>query len=143
MNSDTEREILTRKANVARSRLEGTLEQLDRKRHTVTDVPAKLRRHGAPIAAIAAGVAVALAGGGVIYRAVNRPRRRLGSERLRALKRIWDHPERVAQGGSMWREIGRKIFIGGVSFLAVQLVKRGAMFALSAAQQDRSPAHGA
>lgn len=139
-----EREILTRKADLVRSRLEATLEQLDHKRHEVMALHAPLEAIAhPPLKAILAGVATLAAGVGfAIYRIARRPAR-LRRERSRALQRLWQHPERAFRGGgqpSVWQELGRRLLLGGASFLATQLLKHALDLTLPAGQQSPAAA---
>ena len=143
MNDDEisqEREILTRKADLVRSRLEATLEQLDQKRHEVMAMHAPLEAMAhPPLRLIIAGVATLAAGVGfAIYRIARRPAR-LRRERSLALQRLWRHPERAFRGGgptSVWQELGRRIVLGGASFLATKLLTRALDLALPPGQQS-------
>ncbi len=121
------RETLEREAERAKARLLTTLHALDRRRHDAMDVTAQVKRHVVPAAALAAGV-LFLVGGAValsVHRAHERRRHR-GRERLRALQRVWNHPERTAayEPRSVLVEAARKALVATASLIAVELAKR-------------------
>jgi len=124
---------LEREADVARARLVNTIERLDRRRHDALDWRLQARKHsgelvlvgGAVVATV--GVPVAIA----IYRASTQTTR-LRDERIRALTRFWEHPERVA--------VKRKRALGWFT-TTVLLVAAGAAFTAVARQRrGRTPA---
>jgi hypothetical protein len=85
------------RADVARDRLLETIGAIDRRRHEVMDWRLQLRQHLAQLALVSAAVvgALAMTIGVGLYRAkllVDQRRH----ERVRALGRFWQHPERVA-----------------------------------------------
>jgi hypothetical protein len=139
MNDDTQREILTRKANLIRSRLEDKLDQLDRKRHVLEDAP-QVVLSKVPVGAVVGGVAGALAiGVGLAIRRISHRPERLRRARLQVLKALWKDPERALNGrGTVWQELGRKILIGAVSFVAMELLKRATKQLLPPVEQGPS-----
>jgi hypothetical protein len=139
LDLEKKRELLERSANRTRERLIETLSALDDKRHELTDVKGLAKRevieHKKPIL-ITAGSLVGAVGaivGYSIYRFATR-RERLRAERWKALKRWWNHPERLARKnpptGSVAAELGRKILIGSLTFAALELTKRSIRGAL-------------
>ena len=122
-----ERERLEREANMARARLATTIDEIDRRAHEAVDVKLQLRRHAAPLA-VAAGIVVLpiVAAIGVgIYRLATRDAR-MRRERVRALKRGWRHPDRLARykNPPLAVEMGRRILVGAVTYVAIQAIKR-------------------
>jgi hypothetical protein len=85
------------RADFARDRLLDTISAIDRRRHEVLDWKLQLRQHLAQLAMMSAVVvgAMGLLVGVGLYRAKLFAERRRG-ERVRALGRFWQHPERVA-----------------------------------------------
>jgi hypothetical protein len=93
---------LERRADVVRSRLAGTLAALERRRrewsHPTDRIASKLRTHARTIAWIGAGALVALvAAVGVTVVRARQQRKNRGHERIRALQRLWNHPERIGR----------------------------------------------
>jgi len=82
-----------------RTRLDRGLAELDRRRHELTDVRLRVRRH--PMVAVAAGATVLLLIGGVayaIYASRQRQKPLPKAARLReALSRALDNPKKVAK----------------------------------------------
>ena len=125
----TDRHSLEAQADEVRAQLATTLERLERKRHDLVhlaDVPAQIEEHAVPIAAGAA-VALVVAGALVswaVVRVVHAPERRR-HERIEALRRAWQHPERVGrQRVGFVSGLVRKVATGLVTTLAMQLAKR-------------------
>jgi hypothetical protein len=89
-------EKLAQEASEQRARLAATLDELKRRLHNLFDVKLQLRQHALSLA-LAGTSALLLIGGAislVSYRKRQR-RRHLYRERWRALKRLWEHPERI------------------------------------------------
>ena len=135
-----DRERLEAQANRVRARLAETLEALERRRHDLFDLGFQARRHvGLTLGALAglalaAGAAAAFAS----YRARTRGPR-LRQERLRAVGRLWRHPDRVAsERAPVLPEIGRRLLITGVTYLLTQVVRRRVRRALPAARPVRA-----
>lgn len=147
MSDDLERkrELLERSANRTRERLIETLSALDDKRHELTDVKGmvkrEMREHRTPIAITLGSVLLGVGGivGWSIYRLATR-RERLRGERWKALRRLWNHPERLARkdppSGSLASEIGRKVLVSALTFAALELTKRTAHRLLPAADES-------
>jgi len=137
-----ERELLTQRADDVRSRLDATLDELDHKRHHPFEMLPPIELPRAPFRVIAGSVATALvAGVGLaVYRIARRPQR-LRSARVEALQRLWNHPERAFQAGrtSVWQELGRRLLVGGASFLATQLLRRALDLALPLPPEPHEP----
>ena len=107
-----------------RTRLDHSLAELGRRRQELTDVRLQLRKHPR-ILWIAGGVA-ALLFGGVAF-AITRSRKRTALERAArkykgALRRVADHPERVAKRSEPG--VGEKILAAAGTTIAVALAKK-------------------
>lgn len=123
-----QREEFERKADALRERLLHTIEAIDQRRHALLDVKTQVRRHGPGV--VTGGLMLVVMGGAAVISLIQEARARdarLRRERVRALVRFWRHPDWVAPRGkpSVPREIGRKILVGAVTFLAMQLIRRG------------------
>jgi hypothetical protein len=129
MRSDGVREELEHEADVARARLLGTIDELDRRRHQLLDWRLQIRRHVGDIMSAVGGLfigvgatAIALAFEG------HRRQRNLRRERARAAVRLWQHPERVASRGSA---------VAGILRIALVALVAMATTALGSRQIDR------
>jgi len=133
-NATRARLVLEREANRTRERLLDTLSELDNRRHEVTEHPGELIKavaleHLRPIAIATGTLILGVAGliGWSVYRLATQAQRRR-EERWRALRRWWNHPERIARRAPeeaplAW-QLGRKILLSAVGFAAVELTKR-------------------
>ena len=138
---EKKRELLERSANRTRERLIGTLSALDEKRHELTDVKGRIHKqvheHRKPLAITGGSIVLAVGTiiGVSIYRLATR-KERVREERWKALRRFWNHPERLARkdppSGSVAAELGRKILVSALTFAAIELTKRGVRNALPA-----------
>ena len=122
-----EREELERKAERARARLLSTIDALEQRGHDALDVKHQVEAHIVPVASFGI-VVLSFAGGAIalsVYRASD-ARRHRGRERVRALARLWRHPERALRVAprSILAEIGRKVVLAALSVVAVTLTKR-------------------
>jgi hypothetical protein len=143
MNDEEKRELLERSANRTRARLLDTIEALDQRRHEVMDVRGQLERqveaHMKPLAVVGGLVVTTLGSvlGISIYWAATR-RERLRRERWSALRRLWEHPERIARKdppkGSMAWSIGRKVLTATLTYVALEATKRMVRTALPTAR---------
>lgn len=127
---------LEQRADLLRERLAHTLDELERRRHDLTSVRAQVRLH--PEALVAAGAAVLLTVGGGIALGVLRARtrqERLRRERLAAVRRLWQQPERIArrEPGVLAR-IGRGILISAGTAAGLWLLRRAAGYFLGHAE---------
>ncbi|MFL5350098.1 MAG: hypothetical protein ACJ8AT_35420 [Hyalangium sp.] len=122
-----DREQVERTADRIRDELLLTLEELDRRRHRTLDVHYQAARHrdlivGAAItAAVLTGVGVGIA----MWRARHREQI-LARHRLRALKRAWEHPDRLASSAEerpLGVQMGRKLVMIFVTALATNIAK--------------------
>jgi hypothetical protein len=122
-----DREQVERTADRIRDELLLTLEELERRRERVLDVRFQASKHqdllvGAAItAAVLTGVGVGIA----IWRARHREQI-LARHRLRALKRAWEHPDRLASSSEqrpMAVEMGRKLIMIFATALATNIAK--------------------
>lgn len=84
-------------ADRIRGELLRTLDELDRRRHEAMDWRIQLQRNW-PMLATAGGVMSALVGARLLIAKLAERRRvkHLRRERVEALRRFWDHPERLA-----------------------------------------------
>lgn len=121
------REQVERTADRIRDELLLTLEELDRRRDRVLDVRYQALRHrnflvGAAItAAVLTGVGVGVA----VWRVRHR-QQILARHRMRAVKRAWQHPDRVASTAEQRPlpvELGRKLVIIFASALATRIAR--------------------
>jgi hypothetical protein len=120
-------DTLVRKADEVRGRLMNTLEAIDQRRQDLTHPAAILRAHKRE-ALILAGALTTVVGGVTavaVWRARTRESR-LRRERLFAARRFWKHPDRIAaeRPRSFLGELGRRIAMGTLGMIAMQLVKR-------------------
>src|SRR5437899_1202460 len=101
MKTDGARYELERKANVARARLLGVIDELDRRRHEILDLKLQLKKHASDVVSAAGGLLFGIGAtvAVTLYRQ-SRYQRRVRQERLRALVRLWRHPETIAVRGS-------------------------------------------
>jgi len=106
------RQQLERRANVARARLLGTLDELDRRGHELLDWKLLLRRHSREVSGALGGLAagVVATAGIVAFREGRRERRRR-QERWRAVDRLWHHPERIAARNSALGTAARMLLV--------------------------------
>jgi hypothetical protein len=92
-----DREHLEHEADLVRARLLGTIGELDRRRHELLNLKLQLRRHAGDLVSVFGGL---LVGAGttaaVLVIRERRREQRLRKERLRAVARLWEHPERIA-----------------------------------------------
>lgn len=114
-------------ADRIRDELMLTLEELDRRRHRVTNVRYQASRHqdlivGAAIAAlVVTGVGVGIAAWRARYR-----RHHIGQRRMTAVKRAWNHPDRLATRAEQRPfavEMGRKLIMIFGTALATRIAK--------------------
>jgi hypothetical protein len=144
---EKKRELLERAANRTRERLIDTLASLDHKRHDLTDggvkgiVHREVEEYKKPIAITAGSIILAVSGivGWSVYRLATR-KQRIREERWKALRRIWNHPERIARKdppkGSLASELGRKVLVSALTFAALEMTKRGVRNALPAGEKQ-------
>ena len=118
---------IERDIEVARTRLDRSLAELDRRRHELTDIKLQMRKH--PAVFFGAGAVVLLALGGVgygVYRSRKRSHKREELpekvKRFRiAIGRAVDQPERVARSE---RPAWQKILTAVGTAIAVNLAKK-------------------
>ncbi len=100
---------------------------LDRKRHELFDMKLQARRHPRATAIVAGACFAGLAlGGWAIVHEIAHGRGRRWRERGRALVRVWRRPERLAsrRQGAMWEDLGRRILVGALAYVATELARR-------------------
>jgi hypothetical protein len=91
------RRELEHKADVTRARLLGTIEALDRRRRELLDFKLQLRRHAGDFLVAFGGLLIGVgATTAVVFYREKQQERRLRRERIRAIVRLWKHPERIA-----------------------------------------------
>lgn len=121
------REQVERTADRIRDELMLTLEELDRRRHHTLDIHYQAARHrdlivGAAItAAVLTGVGVGIA----MWRARHREQI-LARHRLKAVKRAWEHPDRLAtraEDKPLAVQMGKKLVMIFVTALATNIAK--------------------
>ncbi len=117
-------------ADRVRSELVLTLRELERRRQVATDVPYQLQKHMGLIASAAGAAVVALGIGVVVARVRSRNRRSvLFQERMRAVIRAWENPERIAtraKNRHLPTELGRKVVLAFAMALVARLAKQSA-----------------
>ena len=107
-----------------RSRLDRSLAELDRRRHDLMDYKLQMRKH--PQALMVAGGVMLLLFGGVAYSVYNSQKHSAALRRARkykgALRRVADHPERVARSSEP--SVGAKILASIGTTVAVALTRK-------------------
>jgi hypothetical protein len=125
---DGERRVrLEGEADRLRRRLADTLAAIDRRRHELFNPRQQAAAH--KVLAASAGGTLAVALGASVAWGLHRRRtrtQRRRRERWRALGRLWEHPERVAvhSEGSVLSEAGRRIAVGALTFVMLELLRR-------------------
>lgn len=112
------RDELARQANLVRSKLLHTVEQLDQRRHEVLDLHMQLQRHvrqlviAGGILLVATGASVAL----VVHRISHAAERRRRS-RWTLAKDVWRHPNRAMRGErrSFFGQVVRSVLLSLVT----------------------------
>jgi len=133
---------LEMRANLLRERLVRALDEIDRRRTEITEEITHVRERVQVVSprvikgGIKVGRAAALFGAGlglaiVVHRMRTRDER-LRRERIRALQRLWTHPEWVARKRqqSVIGGIARKLLIGVCTSTAMFLLRRSVKTAL-------------
>jgi hypothetical protein len=123
----SDREQVERTADRIRDELLLTLEELDRRRDRMLDIRYQAMRHRDFLvgAAITAAVLTGVGLGVAMWRARHR-QQILARHRMRAVKRAWQHPDRVASSAEQRPlpvELGRKLVIIFASALATRIAK--------------------
>ncbi|WP_317987883.1 hypothetical protein [Hyalangium gracile] len=122
-----DREQVERTADRIRDELLLTLEELDRRRHQALDVRYQAAQHRDLLVGIAitAAVLTSVGLGVAVWRARHR-QQILADHRLKAMKRAWAHPDRVASSAEqkpLAVELGRKLVIIFATALASNIAK--------------------
>lgn len=143
-NSDPQREKLQADANLLRSRLADNLEFLDHRLHDVFSNQLQVVKQRVSSTLIGAGVMIVVGSGALLLLGRIRTRRsRRLTEGVRALKRIWQHPEYLAQKkrSPLAKEIARGMAINLATWAGTELGRRFLMDLLPAPgqRQARSP----
>lgn len=125
-----DREQVERTADRIRDELLLTLEELDRRRHQVLDLRYQATRHRELLmgVAVTAAALTAMTVGVVLWRARHREQI-LARHRFKALKRAWEHPNRLASSAEerpLPVELGRKLVIIFATALATNIAKNSA-----------------
>jgi hypothetical protein len=123
---DSQRDELEHRADVARTKLVVTLGELDRRGHELLDVRKMIGRHSKQLALLAATAALVTIAATVfiVRRRSSRPRR-LRTERLEAVQRVWQHPEWLApKRRSFSAEITRKLALTAIEAVGVRALER-------------------
>jgi len=110
-------------ANETRDRLMRTVEELDRRRHELTNVRLQLRKH-----LVLAGAVVVVTLGGLLFVTLRRvfatPEQKRHARWL-ALRRAWDHPERVGRRRPpMFVRTIASIVVGAIAAFVVVRARR-------------------
>jgi len=121
------REQVELTADRIRDELLLTLEELDRRRDRILDIRYQALKHRDFLvaAAITAAVLTSVGLGLAVWRARHR-RRILARHRMKAVKRAWRHPDRLASSAEQRPlpvELGRKLVIIFASALATRIAK--------------------
>jgi hypothetical protein len=108
---DLEREALERRANALRADLLETVSAVDQRRHEALNVGLQLRRRWLALAVVGGSALGAIAATVVVKHRMHK--KHLPELRKKALKRMWEHPERVAKHDppSIWRDFGHKLLM--------------------------------
>ncbi len=130
---EPERVALERRADMLRVRLAGTLSALDRRRrelqHPMHALGKALRARPWRWFWVGAGVVFVVAGavGVGLARAHYRTKHR-AHERVRAVRRLWNHPERIGrdEGAPFFTRLLRGIFLSLVTSVVTEAVRIGA-----------------
>jgi hypothetical protein len=122
-----DRKQVERTADRIRDELMLTLEELDRRRHQVVDLRYQAMRHRELLVgvAITAAVLTGITVGVALWRARHREQI-LARHRLKALKRAWAHPGRLASSAEerpLAVELGRKLVVIFATALATNIAK--------------------
>jgi hypothetical protein len=123
LSIEERRSRLERRANVIRSRLLRTIDQLDHRRHQVQEIGHRAKRLALPVGAAIVGVVVLTAGAAFAVRALvhQRRSRRLGYRVTQALA-----PLRQERRLPFWKEALRRVALAALGILASELTRRGA-----------------
>lgn len=125
------RQRLEHEADRIRTRLLTTLDQLNQRRHEVTDVKLQAKRHVGGLVLIGGGVL--LLGVGVAVASWRIAHARAAAyapsfwtrARRNAALRAWRHPDRVANPNeTSFGGIIRKVLLGAITFTLTELAKR-------------------
>ena len=117
-----------RRAETHRAAFAVALEELDRRRKLATDVPYQLRTHAGALVLTVGAFSLGV-GAWVVVARLRRENRRALRRRawVRALIRVWEHPERIASRAAdrpLPVVLGRRLLTALVGALAARLVAR-------------------
>ena len=113
--------------DVLRTELGGLVGELDRRRHEATDVRLQMSRHPIVVAALATVAALVLGGAiALVVRGKRQSRRPSvrARETRRALRRLFQHPDRVAAEPTTATKIASAVGVAIATALAKRLVDR-------------------
>jgi hypothetical protein len=140
---DEERARLERRASATRARLLGAIDALEKRGHDVIDPRVQLRKHPEmlPVVAASAALVAGVALGASLYAAQSR-RQHIAGERLHALARAWEHPERVAPSSRHpVLSLAGKVALGVAVLMAFERSRKamttGLAFALEVVNGDK------
>jgi hypothetical protein len=123
----SDREQVEHTADRIRDELLLTLEELDRRRDRMLDVRYQAERHRDLLVGVAITAAVLTGVGvGVIVWRVRHRQEILARHRVKAVRRAWQHPDRVASSAEQRPfpvELGRKLILIFASALATRIAK--------------------
>ena len=116
---------LEQQANQMRARLLGTIDELDRRRHELFDLGVQLRRHASDVLSAAGGLLFGVgATAAILIFRHERHVRRIRHGRVRALARLWHHPERIAERSSAMGTVIRMVLVALATMATTTLASR-------------------
>lgn len=134
---------LERRADFLRAQLLDTIDRIERRAHELTNVRLQLGRHASVVRTFSIA-GITLVGAGValgFYRFRTRDERRR-HQRRRAIRRAFEHPDRVAsyKDRTFFVQLLRNVALGSLTFVAMQMAKRSLRHALpSLHEEDKIP----
>ena len=122
VSEDGIRAELEREADRTRERLMHRLDVLDKRRHELFDIRVQLKKHADQIKFGGAAVlSMAVAVTALRFYAAQRRREKIREERWLALRRLWTHPERVAQRRrSLATTVALNVAVAVTTFIAAE-----------------------
>jgi hypothetical protein len=125
VKTEGSRNELEVRADLMRARLIRTIDALDRRRREFFDVKLQFRRHAGDVLVAFGGV---LFGAGstaaVIFYRHRRHEKRLRRERMRALTRLWRHPDRIAVRTGALGHAARMVLVALVTMATTTIASR-------------------
>jgi hypothetical protein len=115
-------------ADRVRSELLDTLHELDRRRRSATDLRHQVQTHKTTVMGLGAAAGVGLVGIVTALLMRRRHRRIEMSTRIRAFRRAWEHPNRIATRAKdrpLPTELGRKVLMAVLVTAATRFARLG------------------